>query len=353
MKTVWIRSTLIVLSLAASAIAQRQPATKPAAESRKTETFTRVYDIRDLLLDFETRGRTSRLVPPTRIGESKVGVAEAAVAQPQPLFGQSSPKLPASESLADQVLKLVEDTTDRDSWRDNGGTVGAIRIMFGQMIITQTPENHELIQSLLSQLRESQARMVSVVARWVLLGPDQLQQVAQPLKGNGILQTVNVAVLEKSTPPPVKFRAQVTCYNGQTVDLSSGRAKTIVTNVTPAVANVAAYQPESSIVQDGVNLRLTPTLSFDNSTVTVDVESVLSAWGSVQPSGFAPSTQPANMDVPATIDRVDVDVQQFHTTVAVPLGKPILVGGLSLPSGAAKDDQGKQMYLVIEVVGAK
>jgi hypothetical protein len=48
-----------------------------------------------------------------------------------------------------------------------------------------------------------------------------------------------------------------------------------------------------------------------------------------------------------------MEVQQFHTTIALPVGKPILVGGLSLASHTGKDSDGKQVYLIIEVAASK
>jgi len=348
---------LLVLFLATFVAAQQAP-DKSKPETQKTQLITRVYDIRDLLEDYAGRSGTSKIVPPTRIGETKANVMAGGPGggESNPLFGQSSPKSTAPTSLADQMLKLVTDTVAHESWRDNGGSIGAIRIIYGQMVVSQTAENQAMIADLLTQLREAQAKMVTIVARWVVLNPAQIEQLTQPIKqseGHAVIQTIDLGALDKAAQQPVKFRAQITCYSAQTVDLSSGRAKTVITGLMPVVGQeAAAYQPESSVVQDGVNLRLTPTLSNDGSTAVVDIESVLSEWGGVQPSGFAPSTQPMNMDAPASVDRIDVQVQQFHTTIAVPIGKPVLVGGLSLPS-KGKDSEGKQMYLVIEVAGSK
>jgi hypothetical protein len=107
------------------------------------------------------------------------------------------------------------------------------------------------------------------------------------------------------------------------------------------------------MVQDGICLQLMPSLPQESATATIDIENIVSEWGGLAASPPAPTSQPMNMEAPGSLDRVDIQVQQLHTTIAVPVGKPILVGGLSLPSRAGKDLDGKQMYLVIEVVGIK
>ncbi|MDB5358097.1 MAG: hypothetical protein JWN24_4550 [Phycisphaerales bacterium] len=51
------------------------------------------------------------------------------------------------------VVKLIMDEVASDTWRDRGGKVGAIRELQGQLIVTQTPDNHTRIVSLLDHIR--------------------------------------------------------------------------------------------------------------------------------------------------------------------------------------------------------
>jgi len=74
----------------------------------------RVYDIRDLLRD----SRNER--------EVRVGAIE----------------------------KFIMRQIDSHSWKDSGGSVGALRELEGQLIVTQTPENHRRLVALLQDLRE-------------------------------------------------------------------------------------------------------------------------------------------------------------------------------------------------------
>jgi hypothetical protein len=354
----------LVLAMAINAVAQqapeqKPPAARPAQAVDASTLTTEVYDIRDLLQNRRTRTAGSAIVPPTKMVEQKPLIGSQGGGGEGGIFGGAGndPRPPAKSSPGDELMKAIMDTVDRESWRDAGGTIGAMRLLDSELIVSQTPGNQKAIHVLLNQLRASNARMVTVVARWVLLGSGEIEHFAQPIKqtdGSAAIESVNVAAMEKVAGGPVKYRAQVTCFNGQTVHLSSGRARTVVTGLTPVVGTGAgAYQPESAVVQDGVSLQLTPTLPQDSPTAIIDIESVVSEWGGLAAAPPAPTSQPTNMDAPTSIDRVDMQVQQLHTTIAVPVGKPILVGGLSLSGRGGKDAEGKQLYLVIEVVGAK
>jgi hypothetical protein len=51
-----------------------------------------------------------------------------------------------------RLTRLIEHV-DAASWKDAGGTVGALRELEGQLIVTQTPDNHRRIVALLQDLR--------------------------------------------------------------------------------------------------------------------------------------------------------------------------------------------------------
>ena len=50
------------------------------------------------------------------------------------------------------ILRLFTDRVDPQSWRDHGGATASIRELQGQLIVTQTPENHRAIVDLLQSL---------------------------------------------------------------------------------------------------------------------------------------------------------------------------------------------------------
>lgn len=91
------------------------------------ECSTQVYDIRDLI---------------TRLTEFDAAA---------PLAGHDASVLRVEQTTA--LIRWIEDTVATDTWIDNGGDIGLIRVIGGQLIITQTVESQSELASLLSSLR--------------------------------------------------------------------------------------------------------------------------------------------------------------------------------------------------------
>ncbi len=53
----------------------------------------------------------------------------------------------------DMLTHLIEECVDPNSWRDNGGQIGAIKELGGLLLITQLPESQKQVESLLKNLR--------------------------------------------------------------------------------------------------------------------------------------------------------------------------------------------------------
>lgn len=88
------------------------------ADDLARNTFTRVYDVRDLM---RAAGG----------GDTKQADAEREAA----------------------VVKLLTDTIDPASWREHGGELGSARYLNGQLIVTQSEDNHKAVVNLLRQTR--------------------------------------------------------------------------------------------------------------------------------------------------------------------------------------------------------
>jgi general secretion pathway protein D len=69
--------------------------------------------------------------------------------------------------MVTEITQLIENTVARNSWIDNGGTVGSVREINGQLVITQTPNNLEKVSGLLKQLRETRSVEISIDARFL------------------------------------------------------------------------------------------------------------------------------------------------------------------------------------------
>ncbi|MDQ3440791.1 MAG: M56 family metallopeptidase, partial [Planctomycetota bacterium] len=117
-------------------------------------TVTRVYDIRDLIAD----------VP---------DYAPAGGAPPHP---KPQPTTQSGPSQTEQIISLIQETVDPDAWREAGGSVGAIRELSGQLIVTATPEMHDGIGKLFHQIREARGVQLTVEARFIAITPALLDK---------------------------------------------------------------------------------------------------------------------------------------------------------------------------------
>ncbi|MCB9845380.1 MAG: hypothetical protein H6811_05290 [Phycisphaeraceae bacterium] len=83
---------------------------------------------------------------------------------------------PTQERL-DRLKDLIRETVDFEGWRDNGGDTGSMHDWNGQLIVTNTPANHQQIRGLLSTLRDVRAMQINVEARFMLVSQDFFEQI--------------------------------------------------------------------------------------------------------------------------------------------------------------------------------
>src|SRR4029077_16079526 len=84
---------------------------------------------------------------------------------------------PTRQELVDAIIKLIQDTVASETWKDNGGTVGSLRELSGQLIVTQTPENQHQLIKLLEQLRETRAIQVTIETRFLKVQRNFLEDI--------------------------------------------------------------------------------------------------------------------------------------------------------------------------------
>jgi type II secretory pathway component GspD/PulD (secretin) len=87
----------------------------------------------------------------------------------------------AREELVEDILTLIRDTIQPDSWRENGGDPGAIAELNGQLIVTQTAGAHEELHDLLKQLREAKRMAISVEGRFLTITTNFLEETGVDL----------------------------------------------------------------------------------------------------------------------------------------------------------------------------
>lgn len=103
----------------------------------------KIYDIRDLVEQFLRDGRPPGAFTQPAVSNPEVRTADTPASSAGPTFGE----------MVESITRLIEDAVDTDSWKDNGGSTGAMRELAGRLIITQTPSGHRQIVNLLGTLR--------------------------------------------------------------------------------------------------------------------------------------------------------------------------------------------------------
>jgi type II secretory pathway component GspD/PulD (secretin) len=260
----------------------------------------------------------------------------------------------------DALIKLIEETVDAPSWRDNGGAVGMIREFGGMLVVTQTAENHRKIKDLLNQLPEQQSRLVRVRVDWLYIEPDQVK--FEGMKTSGALREIDRASLDKLPKDVMRFRAETTCFTGQTVSLRSARQQAYVSDLNPIVGTQAvAYDPAISILSVGIVLQVTPTLQVDGQSAVLDVHSTIGDPAAMKRfdlrgGAVAATTQEVGsggglrVTGDNAVDLPNLFIQRLDTTLRVPLAKTIIVGGMTCePQAGAM----KQILLLVEITGGE
>lgn len=373
-------------------------------EDLATNVSTNVYDIRDLIVNVEDFDQPPNFqIQGTQAGRGGGGGGGG-------LFGggaQQQQSLNTRQDLVDSIIQLIQDTVARDSWRDNGGNIGAIRELGGQLIVTQTPENQRQLVRLLEQLRETRAIQVTVEARFITVQRNFLEEVgvdfdfvlnpngelssrlspitvgnntavytgissltsavpgniATELVGSGsgangvtpnlgitgvnggaitFLDDFQVSLLLRATQIAQNTTAltapRLTLFNGQRAFVVVATETAYVSDLTPVVAQGAiAFDPTVGIIQSGVVLDVQATVSSDRKYVTLTLRPRLSRLIDLIPFPVnAVSQTPISTGggttqiIQAFVQQPVQEITQLNTTVSVPDGGTLLIGGQTL-----------------------
>jgi hypothetical protein len=175
----------------------------------------------------------------------------------------------------------------------------------------------------------------------VLLPAGQIEKLERKNDDMSALPEIARDQLRALPDSTIHYSGSILCFSGQTVTITSGRAKSLVIGLNSTQGYDAMNMtPIVTYIQEGLSLQVTPTVIGDS--VALDLASILTA-----PNKFAqrPTTQPA-------IDRVDSDLQQLRSTVQMPLNKPVLVAAITADPNP-QEPSGKQLFLIIEADSSK
>jgi hypothetical protein len=266
------------------------------------------------------------------------------------------------------LVNLIKNVTgNEDDWTDDQRR--RPQFFDNNLVIRQTEAVHEQVADLLQSLRSagSTSRSVRVDATWLLL--DTKQRAALVADADASASSKPMAIdrkqfkeLARETAP---FHGQIICLNGQKVHFATGRRRVVSIGATPTVGVAATgYTPNTKTLNIGAAFQVTPSVSKRRRTASVDLQSSVTQWyepgppikvtsqravGSTEKSVGGPLVSDT-----VSVDRVSIGMQEWATTVQIPINTPVLVGSVSLTNS---DDKGNnpfsgehpELALVIEV----
>lgn len=294
------------------------------------------------------------------------------------------------------ALRLViQQTVEPNSWEEAGGAATCLNLG-GLLVVRQTAALHEQLKQLLDDIRREGGvpRPLTVEAHWLFLDTERLAEMAAGLsrptqttatdptarpaptsksgKSESIragqatlpntiaLSPIDRVVFNRLIETSEGYHGQVSCFDGQTVHIISGRQRTVVTDVTPIVASGAiAYDPEIEQRLAGAILQVRAALAPNGKMVVVDVESSVDHWDEaglpIQPRGRVTQPeaggQPPSPVAPVEIDRLNLTVHRLQTTLRIPIGQPVLIGGMTWDPHHS-NQSAKRLYFFVEVRAA-
>ncbi len=322
----------------------------------------------------------------------------------------------SKEEIITNIIELVTETIDASSWMTAGGTVGSIRELNGQLVVTQTAGNHQSLMDLISQLRETKALQISIEARFITVRTGFLNSIGVdldfffnigsplgstgnvidpatgafvPIPNSGGVSTwgprnhtsrrvtpisgrqssfgfadligtpalpggvagqvtsaamsiagtfvddIQVDFLVEATQASESTRVltapRLTLFNGQRAYVTVAEQQAYVSDLEPAIGdNVVAYNTTVSQVPTGTALDVEATISADRRYVILTVRPYVSILNSFA-RYFTSVTEVDDAGQPLTgegfIQLPNITVQRLETTVSVPDGGTLLLGG--------------------------
>lgn len=268
----------------------------------------------------------------------------------------------------EELVDVIQNIVAPESWSDVGGN-GNLAPLGNSLVVRQTPDVHRLIHDMLQQLRAgaSKKKTVSIDARWLLLNTDDLDRLISTNEDG--CPRVDRQMLAEYTRRPSSIRAITNCFTGQLVYLVSGTQRNVISGYIPVVGSVdrpedramhlasmggsplitnaqsnglnqgpgvrssaVGYQPLTEKTNLGTLLEIRATLIPDDNRAVVDLRSTITmpgAWG-MDAAEFA--GQIAQQQLAPTVDRVATEKQELATTLSLPLGQPVLAGGITFSS---------------------
>jgi len=134
-------------------------------------------------------------------------------------------------------------------------------------------------------------------------------------------------LIHKSLKAQIVNSQTLTVLNGSRASVSVIRQQAYVKDFNVEVANAAFIaDPEIDVIQDGIVLDVRPMISYDRKYVTLDLQPTIAELQRPIPTF---TTSLAGATLPVTLQFPNMTVRKAETTVKVPDGGSVLIGGLN------------------------
>jgi len=338
-------------------------AEEPGGEKKQESLPVKVYRVEDLFVKRDWTAKQVGLPDVLEGLRGRYGSVFGMTGEGDEGFGSAKPdKKPkfGPEELVEIVKRTVNSATDRRvaKWSDEEGGPAVIESMAiadaAYLIVAQTREGLEKTEDLLDQLRAESdvgGPVLTIHAQWVEVDEGKAPQFVGRDPKRRVPLEIASGDLEKAGAKTL-YRGTTTCFDHQTVFVSSGKLKAYLGDVTPVVAeDCVGIDPLIHHLLVGALLEVRPMLSKQRDTVLLDFRSFVNQGGTVEskplPDFGMISRQQGAMRVDIAYPEID-----FHTlrgSIRIPLDKTVLVGGCT----SAKMKDRKVLYLVVEVSASK
>ncbi len=149
----------------------------------------RVYDINDLLVNIPRFTNAAQLNPGQALNQAGQGGqgggggggGQGQLFQDDEQEGTEGDEGAGRAAQAEQIMDIIRQTVEPDSWRETGGGDGSMRELNGQLIVYNTSDSHRQVTDLLGQLRKFRALQIAIETRFLTVSNNFLEEIGVDL----------------------------------------------------------------------------------------------------------------------------------------------------------------------------
>ncbi len=150
-----------------------------------------VYDIRDLLVNIPRFNNAPRIDPSQALAADGGGGSSGGGGGSSNIFEDNEEEDGAGDTggrngigdpaLVAEIMDIIRQTVEPDSWRESGGGDGSLRELNGNLIVYNTSDAHRQVTDLLTQLRATRSLQIAIETRFLTVSSNYLEEIGVDL----------------------------------------------------------------------------------------------------------------------------------------------------------------------------